>query len=134
MTMQDFEDNGVIRFLPLTTEKEVNDFNLKMEDDRILFKNLVSTHYFKHIYNASCVELNGCLYDIKTVEITMFQTSYLTEVGHTEKSSISVSTYVRKTMKIVMDFDTLVLCSWTGSSRENRLSSGNAATHSCTTS
>ena len=57
---------------------------------------------------------------LKLSSFNLFQTSYLTEVGHTEKSSTAVSRYVRKTMKMMMDFDTLVLFSWTGSSRENR--------------
>ena len=49
-----------------------------------------------------------------------YQTSYLTEVGHTEKSSTAVSRYIRKVMKMVMDKQVMVLFSWTGSSRENR--------------
>ena len=59
VTMQDFEDNGVVRFLPLTTEKEAIDFNQKMEDDEVLLKNLVSMHRQVHMCNNSCVELKG---------------------------------------------------------------------------
>ena len=69
--MQDFEDNGVVRFLPLTTEKEVNDFNQKIEDDQVLFKNLVSIHFYVLMYNITCVEFNGCLSDVLTVELNM---------------------------------------------------------------
>ena len=66
-----------------------------------------------------CVELNFKLI-VQSVELKFFQTSYLTEVGHTEKSSTAVSRYIRKVMKMVMDNEVMVLFSWTGSSRENR--------------
>ena len=46
VTAEDFEDNGVARLLPLTSEKEVIQFNLKMDEDQGLLKNLVRKYMY----------------------------------------------------------------------------------------
>ena len=46
VTAEDFEENGMARLLPLTSEKEVIQFNLKMDEDQGLLKNLVRKYMF----------------------------------------------------------------------------------------
>ena len=50
VTAEDFEDNGVARLLPLTSEKEVIQFNLKMDEDQGLLKNLVRKYMYTYPY------------------------------------------------------------------------------------
>ena len=46
VTAEDFEDNGVVRLLPLTNEKEVIQFTLKMDEDQGVLKNLVKKYMY----------------------------------------------------------------------------------------